>query len=194
MTTAFFSRSTVTDESRAITTLVAAFMNDPAVRWMYPDSIQYLIHFPDFVRALGGKAFETETADFAKGFTGAALWLPPDVQPDQMEIENVLQHSVDDRMMPEVVSIMEQMASSHPEEPHWYLPFMGVEPNWHRRGVGTALMRRALQRCDQERMPAYLENTNPQNQPFYEQFGFRAIGRIQAGTSPVITPMLRRAG
>ena len=48
-----------------------------------------------------------------------------------------------------------------------------------------------LDRCDYERLPAYLESTNPRNVPFYESLGFRSIGMIQAGTSPRIVPMLR---
>ena len=50
---------------------------------------------------------------------------------------------------------------------------------------------RCCERCNYERLPAYLESTNPRNVPFYESLGFRSIGMIQAGTSPEIVPMLR---
>jgi hypothetical protein len=41
-------------------------------------------------------------------------------------------------------------------------------------------------------MPAYLEATSARNLPLYQRHGFEALGTIQAGDSPVITPMLRR--
>jgi hypothetical protein len=43
-----------------------------------------------------------------------------------------------------------------------------------------------------DRIPAYLENSNPRNTPFYERFGFEPLGVIKAGTVPEIVPMLRK--
>jgi GNAT superfamily N-acetyltransferase len=60
------------------------------------------------------------------------------------------------------------------------------------QGYGSALLRHALERCDRDGFPAYLESTNLRNLPLYERFGFLPMGRIQTDTSPVITPMLRR--
>jgi ribosomal protein S18 acetylase RimI-like enzyme len=71
------------------------------------------------------------------------------------------------------------------------LPLIGVEPIHQGRGLGNALMENVLKRCDEERLPAYLESTNPRNIPFYERLGFRRVGAIQVGTSPVVVPMLR---
>ena len=60
-------------------------------------------------------------------------------------------------------------------------------------GLGTVLMKHALRRCDEEGVPAYLESSNPRNISFYERHGFKIVGRIQSGSSPVLTPMLRPA-
>lgn len=59
------------------------------------------------------------------------------------------------------------------------------------RGLGEALMRPMLERCDESNMPAYLESTNPRNEPFYERLGFRRVGRLQVDACPPIVPMLR---
>jgi ribosomal protein S18 acetylase RimI-like enzyme len=53
-------------------------------------------------------------------------------------------------------------------------------------------MKHALARVDREGATAYLESSNPRNVSFYERHGFEVLGRIQSGSSPVITPMLRR--
>ena len=77
-------------------------------------------------------------------------------------------------------------------EPHWYLPLVGVEPNAQGRGLGGALMRHAVARCDQEDAPAYLESSNPRNISLYERHGFEVMGEIQMGSAPPVTPMLRQ--
>jgi ribosomal protein S18 acetylase RimI-like enzyme len=84
------------------------------------------------------------------------------------------------------------MASHHPKEPHWYLPLIGIDPACQGKGFGSALLKHATDICDHDGMLAYLESSNLANVPLYERHGFEAIGRIQVGGSPVLTPMLRR--
>jgi Acetyltransferases len=84
------------------------------------------------------------------------------------------------------------MGNFHPHEPHWYLPIIGVDPPHQGRGLGEQLMAHALARCDADRLPAYLESSNPRNLSFYQRHGFEALGRIQVGSSPTLVPMLRR--
>jgi ribosomal protein S18 acetylase RimI-like enzyme len=99
---------------------------------------------------------------------------------------------VAEEKLPAVFSLLEQMGTFHPTEPHWYLPMIGVGPGYQGRGIGSALLPKAIARCDREYLPAYLESTNPRNLSLYERFGFSPIGRIQTRSSPSIIPMLRR--
>ncbi len=69
---------------------------------------------------------------------------------------------------------------------------MGVEPNAQGSGLGGALMRHAVARCDDEGAMAFLESSNPRNVSLYERHGFEAMGQIQIGAGPLVTPMLRR--
>ena len=57
----------------------------------------------------------------------------------------------------------------------------------------SPLMRHALAACDRDRLPAYLESSNPANIPLYERHGFERLGAIRAGESPTVVPMLRPA-
>ena len=91
-----------------------------------------------------------------------------------------------------MAAVVEQMGQHHQHEPHWYLPFIGVEPMHRNRGLGSALLRQRLAECDADRLPAYLESTNARNRPLYERHGFEAITEIKVGTCPTIVPMLRR--
>ena len=179
--------------SSAISTIVLGFAADPMARWVWPDSSQYLRVMPQFVNAFGGRAFEYGTAYITEGAHAAALWLPPGVEPDEAEMGAVVEKSLRPQISEDIAAVQKGMAEHHPREPHWYLPLVAADPNWIGHGLGTSLMKHALRRCDEEGIAAYLESSNPRNISFYQRLGFRIVGEIQSGSSPVMTPMLRPA-
>jgi ribosomal protein S18 acetylase RimI-like enzyme len=183
---------TATEEEAAINVVVLAFSADPAARWLYPDSHQYRVNFPNFVRAFGGEAFEQGSAYSIDGCSGVALWLPPDVHPNEEAIAELIQRTVCNQRQEEIFALLEQMGGYHPSEPHWYLPLIGVDPALHGKGYGSRLMVHALSRCDRDKKLAYLESSNPKNISFYERHGFELLGTIQVGGSPPMFPMLRK--
>jgi hypothetical protein len=105
-----------------------AISSDPTARWLYPDSHQYSVNFPSFIRAFGGKAFEQGSAYSIDGFSGAALWLPPEVYPEEEALAGLIQRSVSEERQEELFAVLEQMGGYHPSEPHRYLPLIGVDP------------------------------------------------------------------
>jgi ribosomal protein S18 acetylase RimI-like enzyme len=184
---------TADDEDPAVDTIMLAFAADPVTRWTWPHSHQYRGVMPRFVRAFGGRAFAQGSAYCTDGYAGAALWLPPETHPDEQAMEAIVDSTVSPALREAVVATFEQMSKYHPREPHWYLPLMGVDPAYQGRGHGDVLMSYALERCDRDRAPAYLESTNPRNISLYRRHGFEPLGAIQAGSSPILVPMLRRA-
>ena len=93
------------------------------------------------------------------------------------------------RIGPEV---FEKMGTFHPNKPHWYLPLLGVDPLYHGKGAGTALMEHATAIFDNENILAYLESSNERNISLYKRHGFEILGTIQVNTSPTIHPMVRK--
>ena len=67
----------------------------------------------------------------------------------------------------------------HPQEPHYYLGAVGVDPQFQGQGLGSALIEQGTARCDEEQMPAYLVSSNPRNVPLYERHGFEVIEEIE---------------
>ena len=186
-------RSATSDEMpRAVSTIVAAFLTDPPARFAWPSVHDYLLAMPVATRKFAGSCFEHGTAYITADFCGVALWLPPGVQPDGAAVERVFRDTAKREHLDDLLATFEKMDKAHPKEAHWYLPQIGVEPNAQGRGVGAALMRHALVRCDREGALAYLEASKPQNVPFYQRYGFEVIGEIQVGAGPPVTPMLRR--
>jgi len=47
------------DETTVIDALKLAFVADPAIRWVWPDTQKYLSNFSIFVKAFGGKVVWT---------------------------------------------------------------------------------------------------------------------------------------
>lgn len=184
---------TSTEMDQAVATLCLAFSSDPAARWTYPDASTYISYFPRLVQAFGGRAFEHGTGHEVCGFRGVALWLRPGVHPDQETLGAIMQESMPADRFKEVSGVFERMAAYHPDEPHWYLPMIGVDPAHQGRGYGSALLQHSLMQCDKEKVAAYLESSNPANVPLYERHGFVTLGKIQVGSSPTIFPMLRAA-
>ena len=89
-------------------------------------------------------------------------------------------------------SMFEQMDALHPQEAHWHLPLIGVDPAHQGKGIGSALLSHVLNVCDGQKVLAYLEATSPRNVALYERHGFKAVGSIQAANSPLIIAMLRK--
>lgn len=181
------------DEERVVGTIVTAFVSDPIARWGFPDPHQYLEAWPAFVRAFGGRAFEHHAVHRTADFSGAALWLPPGAEPDEEAIVGVLESSVAPELVPRVGEMLEEMGRRHITESHWYLPLIGVDAARQRSGIGSALLRHALEIVDRDHLPAYLEATSELNVPLYERHGFELQEPIQLADAPPLHPMVRPA-
>jgi ribosomal protein S18 acetylase RimI-like enzyme len=189
--TAKIGVATAADAERVVATLTRAFREDPLVRWIYPNPVEYWTYWPEVLRAYAAGAFEHGTAYYADGFAGAALWLPPGIGPDEAALGELLERSIPALDQADAFGLLEQMSEAQPSESHWYLPFLGVEPSHQGNGYGSALLRHALARCDRDRLPAYLQATTPRNRRLYERHGFEVVGTVQVGSSPPMWPMLR---
>ena len=194
MTTPTVKTATADDEPALLDVLTLAFVADPFVRWLWPDARHYLIHGSSYIRAFGGKAFAHGTAYYIDGRRGAALWLPPDANVDRSKVLALALVSVSRQIRDDVVALVDQASGSHPSEPHWFLPIIGIDPIYRRKGYGSALMRDALDACDRDKTLAYVECTSMENVPFYMRHGFEVLTETKVGSGPIIIPMLRKPG
>lgn len=194
MTSTTISAHASIDTDRAITTLVTAFTADPVVRWLYPDPIRYAASFAGLARLIGGDAFAAGTAAVSPRYEGTALWLAPDVPPDDTALVTHLERSIDVDRREAVLALLGQMADYHPTEPVWYLPLIGVDPAHQGRGIGSELLRAGLTQADRDGLPAYLEASTARNRELYERHGFEVVGELRAADSPPLWPMLRTTG
>jgi GNAT superfamily N-acetyltransferase len=172
------------ERSAALDTLVLAFAADPVERWLYPQPDGYLGSFRRFLVAFGGRSFDEQMAWKIGPCSAVALWLPPGAEPDGDLLVATLTDTVAADQHGVMFAVLGQMEAAHPTYPHWYLPWLGVDPAAQGRGLGTQVLRPGLAAADQSHLPAYLETPNPRTIPFYERLGFEITGQAQAGTAP----------
>ncbi len=176
-------------DERAVATIVAAFVADPVERWLWPEPWQYLTHFPSFVAAYAGDA----TVSSLDGFAAVAMWIAPGVAVDGERIVAVLHQTVAPERHADTFATLEQMDELHPSGPHWYLPWLAVDPPQQGTGLGGRLLDRGLATVDADHLPAFLETPNPRTVPFYERHGFSVVGVSHTGECPPLTSMVRAA-
>ena len=179
-----------TERDMAFDTLRLGFATDPLTRWMCPASYTYMDIRTGY-NAIAGRAVDHGGAFASERFAGVAMWLPPGVEPDSETMAGEFQRLCKEEILEEVFALFEAMAAYHPEEPFWYLPMIGVDPAYQGQGIGAALMKHVLRIIDEQGATAYLDSTNPRNISLYQRHGFEAMGQVQVGSSPIITPMLR---
>ena len=182
-----------TEVSRAISTLVLGFVNDPLLRWCWPDPDQYLNVMPRLVMAYAGQTFELGTAHMEENYLGVALWFPPGIERNDEELIALDNETLPKEKRIAIYNAGDELEQYHPKDSHWYLPLAAVDPNCHSSGIGSALLEFALTKCDQNGSTAYLESSNPRNISLYERHGFNLLGEVKITGGPSYFPMVRKA-
>jgi GNAT superfamily N-acetyltransferase len=175
-------------------TLGRAFLADPVFNWIVPDEAQLRGTIAGFFRLFCKAVQPYDEIHVAAQGIGAALWVPagrPPVVPEFEEAFTEEALALAAEYAPRLGSLMEVMEQHHPTEPHQYLWFLGVNPLWQGRGIGSALLQPVLDRLDRKSTPAYLEATSPSNRRLYERHGFDVVGVIDEHGGAPLWPMWR---
>ncbi len=80
------------------------------------------------MKLFGGRAFQHYSAYHIQNYTGAALWLPPNIHPDEEGLTKLFQDGFEGAQLAEIFSLFEQMDKYHPDEACWHLAFIAVDP------------------------------------------------------------------
>ncbi|MEU5993409.1 GNAT family N-acetyltransferase [Spirillospora sp. NPDC047418] len=165
--------------------LARAFDDDPVWRWLLPDDASRVRRltglFGVLLRRVHLRHGATETAGRDGAVAAAALWDPPGhwrVPVRLQAAQAVPLLRILGARVPVTLRTLGAIERHHPREPHWYLSVLGTDPPAQGGGLGGALLRSRLDRCDTAGIPAYLESSKEQNVPYYERFGFRVTREL----------------
>ena len=177
-------------------TLADAFATDPIFRWLFPGQRRrdarlrrlFAIELEHCVFPVG-RVFTTDE------FRGANLELPPDRWNMAVPLSGAVGLvRVFGLRLPRASRLQGFFERNHLHEPHYYIRYVGVATGFQGQGLGTALLRPTLDRCDQEGVPAYLEASTERNAALYERLGFVHLGELQIPGGPPFWPMRRPPG
>jgi ribosomal protein S18 acetylase RimI-like enzyme len=164
--------------------LAQAFFDDPHAVWTFPADDRRLARLDaGFATGLEKLFLAQDHCYTTAGIAGAAIWMRPGQARigmlQQLRLTPSILRAYGRDIVP-MARLMMLLDSMHPHErEHWYLPFVGVVPEWQGRGIGAALLQPVLERCDAEGMPAYLEATTDRNRALYERSGFEVTGEYR---------------
>jgi ribosomal protein S18 acetylase RimI-like enzyme len=168
-----------------------AFINDPPLKALLPDVVEPVArarHLTEMFRALLGIQKRTGQPVFgvlAEGRVVAAA-VTEGAQSTGGTMVNGLGQLP--RMVRAVgwggtirgIQLMDTLMRNHPPEPHIYLNFLGVDPDFQRKHCGAALLAYlreiALERNDLAGV--YLETATEQNVAYYSGKGYQVMGEI----------------
>ena len=143
--------------------LARAFADDPVIAWLFPDDASrpvrtermFRIYLRDTLRV--GEVYTTPER------TGASMWKPPGKwKLDNLALARQLPALVQafGKRIPALLEFENKVESHHPREPHWYLAVLGTDPVAQGNGIGAALLRQVVDRCDlrgRGRLPRVVE-------------------------------------
>lgn len=192
------------DAREAADVLARAFHNDPVFTWFLPvedtRNRRSRRYFETELRHESLRRGGVEVARDSGRIAGVAVWFPPGTFPPGTlfgtEVDALPGYvRAFGRRISVSARYMSVAVRTHPhEQRHWYLALIGVEPSRQGQGVGGALLRSRLERCDKQGVAAYLEASNPEDVPLYEHFGFQVTGALDlAEGAPVVSTMWRPA-
>jgi ribosomal protein S18 acetylase RimI-like enzyme len=160
-----------------------AFYNDPVSSWIFgkTQAIDYV--FTTLAREIYLKYGFCHMIDDK----AAAMWLPYGALSQMRSFETLrlawqIFLSGSRGCVLRAIEADKHMQANHPKEPHLYLFSIGTRIAARGTGLGKALLAPVLAAADDQKLPVYLENSNPKNHGFYVVHGFETIGTFTSGT------------
>ena len=182
----------VGDLEQVSATLADAFATDPILQWLAPSQrsdkqLRRLIEIE-----LAYYVFPAGRVLTTDDFRGANLELPPGRWEMTVPLSGAVGFArVFGLRLPRARRLQRLFESNHLQEPHYYIRYLGVATRFQGQGLGTALLRPTLDRCDKEGVPAYLEASSERSAALYERLGFVHLGELEVPNGPRFWPMRR---
>jgi ribosomal protein S18 acetylase RimI-like enzyme len=189
------------DRELVVRLLDAAFQDDPVSGWVFPGDDYRRTHHHKLMAAFTAIVLDEGRIDVTEDGSACALWVSvPAAAPDGDHEEDDGDEDGFARMREAIdpgnerIELIGRLTEqAHPVgRPHAYLWMIGVRPERQGEGLGSALIRHVLDRCDREGLPAYLEASNARSRTLYERLGFTFTGRpVALPDGPPMWPMWR---
>jgi ribosomal protein S18 acetylase RimI-like enzyme len=179
--------ATPADRERAVGSLVAAFVADPVLRYLFPDDATYPRYAAAFFGHLFDKRVGLGTVWTVGSGASVAMW---DAPHPAASADGELAAALPADAKARVDAYDNAVHAAMPVSPFWYLGVLGTHPEHAGRRWGHAVMAAGLRRATADGLPAVLETSNPANVGVYQRAGWQVVGDVADG--PLAIWIMRR--
>lgn len=174
--------------------LTGAFFDDPVWGPAFPEVSRRSEQARAYWEFVVTEALRFPDSLVAEGPDGAitalAVWFPPGAAEIRDEstaaYDALVRGLIGDPAADALFEASRRFGEARPSAPHAYLTLLAVAPAARGHGAGMALLERALRRFDADRVPTYLESSNPVNDRKYERLGYRPHGAVSLEGGQVV--------
>jgi ribosomal protein S18 acetylase RimI-like enzyme len=181
----------------AVASLTEAFLEDPVLSYLFEDEeYRPLLLSAFFANRLASRT-ETDLLLLPSGYekSAAALWEKPDKDSENdSSFSGAIAAAVTvlgEQWLSDRLVNLGPLFEAKPETKHWYLSFIGTRPEARGKGLASTLITEITETCDKDKIPAYLESSNPENVALYEKHGFEVTGEVTLKNGPIVPLMWR---
>ncbi len=176
------------DRAPTAALLARAFIDDPALAYLFPDAAGRPQRLRRFFRLIASvdpsPSLWTLSLDPGGMPQAAALWRPPGAWKTPLSAMLARLPALLGAFglaLPRALAMQSALEAHHPMAPHWYLQSVGCEPAAQGLGHGGAAIRDRLALCDAEGWPAALETATPGNVGLDQALGFVITDEFRIG-------------
>ncbi len=184
------------DRARVAALLAAAFADDPAISYIFPDPVVRARKLPRLFALL----FDEDAIGMrliTGGGEAATMWRGPGQARTShwaMLKQALPMLGIFGTALPRALAVSDGIDRHLPRGDYWYLHIAGCDPAAQGKGFGGAAVRAGLDRVAGSGLPTYLETPLERNIGFYRAIGFDLIGEWRVGTDgPPFWSMWREA-
>jgi GNAT superfamily N-acetyltransferase len=191
-------RATLSDVNVLSRMFASAFMDDPVFDYMVRSGMKRRAALEAFFTAMfGTRDIPHNEVWMSNDGSACVSWLPSDARRGATGLQIIkwlpwCYRVFGFEKMRRALAVQEAMEQNHPKEPHFYLAFIAVSPEFHGAGLGSRILKATLAKLDAAGMPAYVENSRERNTPFCERAGFVIRGDISPEGAPPLLAMWRK--
>jgi len=172
--------ATRADRDLVVEIFVQGFVEDPLLRFFFPDDPTY----PGFATAFFGFLVDLNL----EGGPG----------PTEPQIAERWEAEIVPLLPKETLSRLDRFETAAerigPPAGLRYLGVLATHPDHRFRGYAGAVLTPVLERDERDGIGAHLDTGTPENVPFYARFGFRVYGETDLESGPHLWSLVRGAG
>ena len=167
----------------AVTTLAAAFFDDPAICYLIPDPAVRAPRLAAFMRLVVDEHLRFGLLLGTPGAEAVTLWRPP----GSVHLHQPVWHPGALRYVPifrsrllRAVAIDDAIRAHLPSDEAWfYLKYAAVRPECQGKGLGGLAIRAGLAEAAARGVPSVLETATASNVGLYQNLGYAVVSQWQ---------------